>query len=332
MLSLPDFRQKQIVYIEAIKNKDIAFRNQNLMVKEDKKIIIQIPCGKIFAVFIVGNFTFSSVLVQKFQKFGISLFFLNFNFRCYGSFGAKTDGNVLLRKKQYTLLEKDNFIISQKIILNKCENQLKLLKNIRKKSDKVKENIDKIKKIIKKINSFSDLSDSINIEEKNPREVLLGYEGNIAKLFFSVYFEEMNWHGRKPRIKFDITNTLLDRGYTTLFNIVESLLKIYGFDIYAGIYHQFFYQRKSLVCDLVEPFRCIIDKALRKAYNLDQIDKKDFEVFQNKYVLPYKNSKKYSKIFLEAIMEHKEEIFIYTQKYYRSFISGKISTFPNFEI
>jgi CRISPR-associated protein Cas1 len=160
----------------------------------------------------------------------------------------------------------------------------------------------------------------------------LGYEGNIAKIFFSSYFAEMNWKGRKPRTKYDITNTLLDRGYTTLFNFVESLLRIYGFDIYCGIYHQFFFQRKSLVCDIVEPFRCIIDQSIRKANNLQIIDKKDFEAYDNQFTLPYKNSKKYSKIFLEAIMNHKEEIFLYIQSYYRCFITDKTSKIPNFII
>ena len=328
MLSLPDFRQKQVVYIECLKNKKILFLNQNLIVEEQQKnpetgkmkyqIITQIPCGKIFAVFILGNFTFSSVLVDRFQKHGISLFFLNFNFRCYGSFGAKTEGNILLRKKQYTLLPEENLEIAKKIIANKIENQLLLLKNLREKDVKIKEGIVQIKNILEKIPEISE------------RDSLLGYEGNVSKLFFSAYFSQMKWHGRKPRTKFDTTNTLLDRGYTTLFNVIESLLRIYGFDIYCGIYHQFFYQRKSLVCDVVEPFRCIIDKSIRKAHNLGQINPKDFEIYNHQYILPYKNSKKYSKIFLEAIMENKEEIFLYIQKYYRSFITEKISDMKSF--
>jgi len=263
-------------------------------------------------------------LVDRFQKHGISLFFLNFNFRCYGSFGAKTEGNVLLRKKQYLLSDDANLEISKKIIQNKIENQLLLLKNIREKDGNIKTGIHKIKKLLDTIEKIS-IS-----EKKSGRETLLGYEGNVAKIFFSAYFSEMQWHGRKPRTKFDITNTLLDRGYTTLFNIVESLLRIYGFDIYCGIYHQFFYQRKSLVCDLVEPFRCIIDKSIRKAYNLGQIDEKDFEIYHHQYTLPYKNNKKYSKILFEAVMENKEEIFLYIQRYYRNFITGKISELKPF--
>jgi CRISPR-associated protein Cas1 len=115
MLSLPDFRQKQIIYIESFKNKKIHFLNQNLIIEEKEmnpktkrekyKITNQIPCGKIFCVFIIGNFTFTNILIQRFIKHGISIFFLNFNFRYYAGFNPKTEGNVLLRKKQYTLPE-----------------------------------------------------------------------------------------------------------------------------------------------------------------------------------------------------------------------------------
>lgn len=321
MLSLPDFKQKQIIYIECTKNKKIHFLNQNLIVEEKQinpetkrnkyKITNQVPCGKIFCVFIIGNFTFTNILIQRFIKHGISIFFLNFNFRCYSSFSPKTEGNVLLRKKQYTLTEKRKLEISKEIIFNKTYNQLKLLKNIRQKDEKTKLKIDKVNEIQEKILKASN------------QKTLLGYEGNISKIFFSIYFSEMNWKGRKPQTKYDITNTLLDRGYTTLFNFIESLLRIYGFDIYSGIYHQFFFQRKSLVCDLVEPFRCIIDQSLRKSNNLKIIDRKDFEIYNNQYYLPYKNNKKYSKIFLEAILKHKEEIFLYIQNYYRCFITDK---------
>lgn len=71
-----------------------------------------------------------------------------------------------------------------------------------------------------------------------------------------------------PRTRADIPNLLMDIGYTFIYNFVEANLNLYGFDIYKGFYHQLFFERKSLVCDLVEPFRCLIDKQIRKMYNL----------------------------------------------------------------
>ena len=95
----------------------------------------------------------------------------------------------------------------------------------------------------------------------------------------------MDWMGRYPRTKIDKNNLLLDMGYTFLFHFLEALLLLYGFDIYEGFYHRRFYQRKSLVCDIEEPFRAIIDEAMRKSFNLGQIKNSDFGFTNGQYFL-----------------------------------------------
>ena len=125
----------------------------------------------------------------------------------------------------------------------------------------------------------------------------------------------------------------MDIGYTILFNIINALLEMYGFDVYVGILHTQFFHRKSLVCDLEEPFRPIVDAAILKALNLGQVSEKDFWKNQNQYILPWKNSKKYVGLILEALMECKNEIFIYLQSYYRSFMRDRpVEEFPFFEM
>lgn len=91
--------------------------------------------------------------------------------------------------------------------------------------------------------------------------------------------------------------------------------------------------RKSLVCDLEEPFRPIIDAALIKALNLEQINEKDFWKNQKQFILPWKNAAPYVEIFIKAIMEYKNEIFIYLQSYYRAFVQKKnAEDFPFFDL
>ena len=116
-----------------------------------------------------------------------------------------------------------------------------------------------------------------------------------------------------------------------LFHFVEALLRLYGFDNYYWVYHRTWYQRKSLALDIMEPFRCIIDKALLKAYNLWQINKKDFEFKNGQYELDWKISKKYTRIFLVAIMENKKEMFYFVKEYYKFFMKWR-NEFPKYEI
>ena len=189
-------------------------------------------------------------------------------------------------------------------------------------------------KIFLRKESISAMHDLVKSTQsvRNSQE-LLGIEGTASKLFFQTYFKNMDFKGRKPRIKSDIYNALLDIGYTYLFNFIEANLNLYGFDVYCGFYHKLFFQRKSLVCDIIEPFRCIIDKRLRVSYNLKQIQKTDFYFSQNRFELKRNSAKKYTELFLREILEYKEEIFLYVQSYYRAFIKKKeIKQYPIFRI
>lgn len=91
--------------------------------------------------------------------------------------------------------------------------------------------------------------------------------------------------------------------------------------------------RKSLVCDIMEPFRPIIDWQVRKSINLGQFNEKDFILLQNRWTLNYKKSAQYSQVFLEAILERKEDIFLYIRTYYRCVMKEKpISEYPVFMV
>lgn len=317
MLSWPDFEEKQVVYIGSKEIKDLCVKNSNLVSKEDGKVINQVPFAKIFAVFLEGEATFTSVLIKKLAQNGIILILLNHNLHTYCVIGGETEGNFLLREKQYKDTEQCNKSIW--IVTNKIQNQLILLKKIRKKNDAQKEAIKFLKRILRNLNCVDD-----------PKR-LLGMEGSSSKIFFNAYFGDFKWYGRKPRTKFDEKNTLLDIGYTLLFNFIEAHVRLYGFDLYKGFYHTDFYQRKSLVCDLVEPFRCIIDHALYRSLALKQFDEKDFKVRNGQYFLRTEKNLKYKKIFLEAIMAKKEDIFKFIQSFYRTTIKEE-SNYPIFLI
>lgn len=241
MLSFPDFKQKQLIVIFGSDGQRLKIHNDNLLVLDsDDKTIMQLTCYRILSIWILGNTTLSSGILERSRKYGFSIHLLSNTFKPIGIWGASCDGNFILRNKQYQFNELD---IAKHLVINKLENQSLLLKSIRKKSPETKQAISRIKQCIDDIPNCKQL------------DQLMGLEGLGARLFFGEWFGNLDWKGRKPRTKCDPINVLLDMGYTYLFNFIESLLLLYGFDIYKGVYHQVFYQRKSLVCDLVEPFR-----------------------------------------------------------------------------
>ena len=319
-MSTRDFEHKQIAFVFTTEGEKISFKNDNLIVSDtDGKIKHQSTCYRLFALFICGDYCVTTGLLERSQKFGFTIVFMTPNLRITAIMPSKAEGNVLLRKKQY---EYKDSCIGAYIISNKIHNQCAVLKKKRNKSQNEKDAIKNLETYEKEV-----LKPGLSTAE------IMGLEGMSAKLYFKTLFSEYDWKAREPRAKRDKINTLMDIGYTILFNFVNALLEMYGFDVYVGVLHTQFFHRKSLVCDLEEPFRPIVDKTIVKALNLGQINDKDFWKNQNQFILPWKNSKKYIGILLDAIMAYKSEIFIYLQSYYRAFIRNKpVEEFPVFDL
>jgi CRISPR-associated protein Cas1 len=309
MLTLPDFKEKQILFIRSkyCSEYKIKLWNDNVLYLEDNHIINRTPISKLFSIFIIGPISITSKIIKELRKNGVSLFFLDYNLKTYAKILAPAEGNYLLREKQYTF--KNNLDFSKNLIKNKIENQCRLLE---------KQTSKKYFLIIFKI------------QQAKNRQELLGIEGNQSKNFFQQYFIDINWKARLPRTKIDVPNLLLDIGYHYLFNFIDTMLGLYGFDTYKGIYHQLFFQRRSLACDIMEPFRCIIDKAVVKNYNLKKINNNDFIKKQNAYAIKNSYYEKYSLLFIQAILEHKTEIYKYVKDFY--YYIGKETKMPNFKI
>lgn len=317
MLSLPDFEEKKILSISAEYGHDnlLQLLNDNIRFVRDGEAINQISSHLVFAIFIVGDMSITTSLIKKLTSQGISVFFLNHNLGLRAAIMAEAEGNYLLRQKQYTW--NSDLEIAQNIVSNKIETQESILKNLNKTYDK---------------KTFNNAK--IMLKNVRDGQQLLGIEGNVGKIYFQSLFKDIGWVRRAPQTKEDISNLLLDIGYTYLFNYCDALLRLFGFDVYKGYYHQLFFQRKSLVCDIMEPMRPIIDYQLLKSFNLKQIKEKDFIFINGRFEFKegFKTSKTYASIFLEAINEHKESIYKYVLSFYRHIMNGKKYQFPKFVV
>lgn len=319
MIDRPEFSKKQILFLFANKGEKISFRNDNIIISDKEgKIKYQITCYRIFLIYVIGDTSITTGVIRRAKRFGFVICLMTQSFKLYSIIGNRMEGNTVLHQKQYAY---HGIEIARFLVENKIKNQRNTLNAIRKKSIAQKEAIAKLDNYIRELKFVED------------DKVLLGIEGTAARVYFPQIFDMVNWKGRKPRIKSDYMNATLDIGYNLLFNLVDSLLQAYGFDVYYGVYHKAFYMRKSLACDLVEPLRPIIDRAVRKAINLSQCKEEDFEIIQNQYCLSYKKSPAYVAFLMEAILEEKENVFLYIQNYYRCFMKGKdISQYRGIEV
>ena len=101
---------------------------------------------------------------------------------------------------------------------------------------------------------------------------------------------------------------------------ISEIILIMWFDTYVGYLHRQLNMRKSLVCDMVEPFRVLIDMQLKKGINLRQIKEDDFILINRQWRLRYENSAKYVRLFATPLLDNKDEIFRYISSFYCAFM------------
>lgn len=321
MISLPDFREKQILFVntEWGKPSRLRFFNDNIVFEQEGKVVNRASVHKVFAVFICGDLSFTTGFIKKSRDYGISVFLLKHNFELYGGLFTTADGHYILRMKQYEQSEEKQLDMAKLLVKNKISTQTNTI--IEKADESVKNEWDfKLAETLEKIDQIND------------HKELLGIEGNYSKEYFKQHFASMEWRRRAPRTKEDINNFMLDMGYTLLFNLVDSLLRLHGFDTYKGFYHRLFFQRRSLSCDIMEPMRPLIDKKILKMHNLKQINKNDFQVHQGAFVLPWEHYPKYAGNFLNALMDEREDIFRYVHGFYQYMMDDIKYKFPEYKI
>lgn len=322
MFTHKDIEFRTIFVINCITDRNLRVSSGELLLEDtaEKKTLTKLPFQKILALFVIGHIQVTTPLIDKCKKYNVALVILKPNLRPVFYWSNSAEANYLLRQKQYAF-DKSNITIAKALVLNKISNQLRLLNKTRQVNclvETAKQHCEDAIKIIHDTNNYS---------------ALMGTEGVVAKHFFEAYFYQNDWKGRKPRAKTDPINATLDIGYTILFNFIECFIRMFGFDLYIGVYHRLWFKRKSLVCDLIEPFRCIIDNQVRTAFNKRQCKAEDFNVYKNEYRLKIEKNSDYSKMFFEALIPYKTIVFKYIQSYYRCFMQGKDATsYPQFLI
>ena len=326
MFTHKDIQYRTIFVINCIKGRNLRVRNGELLLEEDieesdkTKTLTKLPFQKILALFVIGNITITTPLIEKCHRYGVALIVVKPSFRPVFFWANSAEANYILHQRQYSL-PKEDISIAKVIVRNKIMNQIAALRSTRRKDNITLEAL----KTMEISQSFiTDICDYNS---------LMGIEGAAAKVYFKAFYQDQEWHQRRPRTKCDALNATLDIGYTMLFNFAECFLRMFGFDLYVGVYHRMWFKRKSLVCDIMEPMRPIIDKAARTAWNKKQFSSKDFSIQKGEYILKRERNGEYCHVFFDAMIPYKTEVFKYVQSYYRCFMGCKsVIHYPIFEL
>lgn len=297
MFTHKDLEMRSIFVVNCIEHhRSLRVNSGELMledIKDDKKTTLtKFPFQKLLALFIIGHITVTTPLIEKCKKYGVALVVMKPNLRPVFFWANNAEANYLLRKRQFEFSQ-DDLTVAKTLVYNKILNQKTILQKTRKKDALTLEAIGECEAALNTLQEVIDYNR------------LMGLEGTIAKHFFTAYYQGRGWKGRHPRMKSDVMNVTLDIGYTILFNFMECFVRMFGFDLYVGVYHRLWFKRKSLICDLIEPFRCIIDHATLLAFNRKQFSEKDFIQSKQEYRLKYEKCADYYKVFYDALIIRK---------------------------
>ena len=178
MINVNEFEKKQILFIFLNFGESLSFANDNIIVKDrDGEIRHQSTCYRIFALFLIGNFTMTSGILQRSHKFGFPIILMTYTMRPYDVIGNRMEGNVILHRKQYSYTGLE---LAKHFVENKLVNQRSALARQRNKTDEIKEAIEQIEKHTAEVRTY---------EGELPG--LIGLEGSAARIYFKNHFNNV---------------------------------------------------------------------------------------------------------------------------------------------
>ncbi len=263
----------------------LNYKNRFLVVKQDndEKYIHLSEIDTIIVDSIAVSI--SSYLLKELSDNKINIIFCDEKHNPFGELSSYYSSHNSSKKiqKQINWSKENKDLMWQNIIKNKIINQALMLHKI--KSDKYELLLSYIEDVL--------ASDKTN------------REGHAAKVYFNELF------GKDfVRNDSDNINAALNYGYAILLSTVNKEVTSNGYLTQIGIHHKNEFNEFNLSCDLMEPFRIIIDnfvyfnqdRELNTQYKLDIIN-----IFNNRYNYENKNYvlkdiiKMYVKNTLESI-------------------------------
>lgn len=275
----------------------LSYKNRFLVVKKDndEKYVHLSEIDTIIVDSIAVSI--SSYLLKELSDSKINIIFCDEKHNPFGELSSYYSSHNTSKKiqKQITWLKESKDKMWQNIIKNKIINQALMLNKI--KSDKYEL-------------LLSYIEDVLSADKTNR-------EGHAAKVYFNELF------GKDfVRNESDEINAALNYGYAILLSTINKEVISNGYLTQLGIHHKNEFNEFNLSCDLMEPFRIIIDnfvyynqnRELNTEYKLDIIN-----IFNNRYSYEGKNYvlkdiiKMYVKNTLESMdnLENYKEFSIY---------------------
>lgn len=276
----------------------LSYKNRYLCVKNenDEKYIHLSEIDTLIVDSISSSITTN--LLKEISDNKINLIFCDEKHNPFGElkpyYSRHNSSKKIMLQTKWTNNAKDR--LWKYIIQNKITNQALLLKKLKKSNYKL----------------LVEYSNEVQDRDKTNRE------GHSAKIYFNTLFGKDFIRNNDDKV-----NAALNYGYAILLSTVNKEIVSNGYLTQLGVNHKNEFNPYNLACDLMEPFRIVIDNFVyfNKERNFDTSYKMDLvNIFNDKYTY---NKKSYTL---------KDIIKIYTKNIFDILENNNIDEYKGFNI
>jgi CRISPR-associated protein Cas1 len=269
----------KILFIEK-KAMELRYERACLLVYEDGKRITSVPVKQLDRIVVAPHIVLAAGVLGLIAEHNVSLLVLNSRYpeRCACLSGA-IPGDIHRRVAQIKLLEETAFRLewSKKLVYLKISGQHHVLALALKTRPELRYPLFTAQQRLKQA--------LVSIKEQGKVESLQslrGVEGAASAGYFAaftlLFAESLHFYNRNRRPPKDPVNVCLSLAYTLFHHEAINALKIVGLDPAVGCYHELYYHRESLACDLLEPVRPMIDSWLWSLFRNRLLRPEDFVI------------------------------------------------------
>ncbi len=273
----------------------ISYKNRFLVVKKESEEHF-VHLSEIDTIIVDSiSVSISAYLLKELADNKINIIFCDDKHNPFGElspyYSRHNSSKQIKEQMQWKKSSKDT--LWSKIVENKIINQARLLKKI---------NSDKYKLLLS-------YKDQIKIGDKTNRE------GHAAKVYFNELFGKYFSRDDNNDI-----NSALNYGYAVLLSTINKEIVSNGYLTQLGIHHKNEFNQFNLTCDIMEPFRIIIDSFVY--YNQNRKFDSDYKLdivsmFNNYY--KYLGKKYILKDIIKLYVKHTLEA-MYNIENYKGFV------------
>ena len=245
-----------------------------LVVHRGEAVLHRVRAAELEQVLIFGRIELSSGAIALLLRRGIDVVLLTSRGNFRGRLAGRVSKNVELRLAQYRRVSDPAFCVgvARNVVAAKIKHQREVLLRAQRRlqDEPLAVALGQLRLLGQRTEAAGNL------------DVLRGLEGQAAATYFGQFdkllrSDQFRFERRTRRPPQNPVNACLSFGYAVLGSLAETDVYRCGLDPMLGFFHQPAYGRPSLMLDVLEEFRPLIDLLVLRLVNRRQLGPADFE-------------------------------------------------------